>query len=95
LGGAAAYRAVGAVASDGKGEDGGAGRRGGRRGGEALLDDGADEVGAGRRRRGGRGRNSGVEGLLHNLAARGVDAAGLVRPLRRCVHRGRERSALG
>jgi hypothetical protein len=78
---------VGAVAGDGEGEDGGA-RGGGRRGGgEALLDDGADEAGGGRCRGGG-GWRRGVEGLLHDLAARRVGAAGLVPPLRRRVHRG-------
>jgi len=89
LGGAAAYGAVGAVAGDGEGEDGGA-RGGGRRGGgEALLDDGADEAGGGRCRGGGGGGwRRGVEGLLHDLAARRVGAAGLVPPLRRRVHRG-------
>jgi len=88
---AAAYGAVGAVASDGEGEDGRAGRGGGRGGREALLDDGADEAGRGRRRRRrrrrGRCRGCGVEGLLHDLTARRVRAAGLVPPLRRRVHR--------
>ena len=84
---AAAYGAVGAVAGDGEGEDGGAGRGGGRGGSEALLDDDADEAGRGRRRRG-RCRGCGVEGLLHDLTACRVRAAGLVPPLRRSVHRG-------
>lgn len=83
---AAAYGAVGAVAGDGEGEDGGARGGGGRGGGEALLDDSADEAGGGCRRSGG-GRGRGVEGLLHDLAARRVGAAGLVPPLRRRVHR--------
>lgn len=87
---------MGAVAGDGEGEDGGTrgggGRGGGRAGGEALLDDGADEAGGRRRHGGGRGRG-GVEGLLHDLAARGVGGAWLLLllpppPLRRVVHRG-------
>jgi hypothetical protein len=45
-----AYEAVGAVAGDGEGEDGGARGGEGRGRGEALLDDGADEAGGGRRR---------------------------------------------
>lgn len=89
MGGAAAYRAVGAVAGDGEGKDGGARGEGGCGGGEALLDDSADEAGGGRRRSGGGGGwGRGVEGFLHNLAARRVGAAGLVPPLRRRVHRG-------
>lgn len=79
---------MGAVAGDGEGEDGGAGRGGRRGGGKALLDDGADEAGGGRRRRC-RCRGCGVEGLLHDLTACGVRAAGLVPPLGRRVHRGR------
>lgn len=80
---------MGAVAGDGEGEDGGAGSGAGRGGREALLDDGADEAGRGRRRRG-RCWGCGVEGLLHDLTACRVRAAGLVPPLRRRVHRGRE-----
>lgn len=84
---ASAYGAVGAVAGDGEGEDGRSGRRGGCGGGVALLDDGADEAGGGRRCR---CRGCGVEGFLHDLTACGMRAAGLVPPLRRRVHRGRE-----
>jgi hypothetical protein len=83
-----AYEAVGAVAGDGEGEDGGARGGEGRGRGEALLDDGADEAGGGRPPGGGGGGwVRGFEGLLHDLAARGVGAAGLVPPLRRRVHR--------
>jgi hypothetical protein len=89
---AAAYGAVGAVAGDREGEDGGARGGGGRGGGEALLDDRADEVGRRRhrrrrrRRRGGGGRRRlGVEGPLHDLAARGVGAPLVLLP-RRVFH---------
>ena len=79
------------MAGDREGEDGGARGGGGRGGGEALLDDSADEVGRRRHRRrrrygsGGGGRRRGVEGPLHDLAARGV-CARLMLPIRPVFH---------